>query len=250
MSPPWRPRAGRSSPWRPPGSRCSRARPCATSRTCSGPGHLAQLAKILDDPEASRQRPLRRARPAEERQHRRRGVLPVPGHRHRHRRSARRANTSSPAAATRPSRAGSSTPTRPPTCATRSSPRWTCTRRSTPATTCRRRSSSTPPTGDAYKLLFMAKGGGSANKSYLYQETKACSTRRACWRFVDQKLRTLGTAACPPYHLAIVIGGTSAEYALKTAKLASRATSTPPRPRATRSAAASATAPRGRRCSR
>ncbi len=72
-----------------------------------------------------------------------------------------------------------------------------------------------------YKFLFMAKGGGSANKSYLYQETKAVLTEAAMMRFLDEKLRSLGTAACPPYHLAIVIGGTSAEFALKTAKYAS-----------------------------
>ena len=73
----------------------------------------------------------------------------------------------------------------------------------------------------AYKFLFMAKGGGSANKSYLYQETKAILNEEAMLRFLDDKLRSLGTAACPPYHLAIVIGGTSAEFALKTAKYAS-----------------------------
>ena len=75
--------------------------------------------------------------------------------------------------------------------------------------------------GDAYKFLFMAKGGGSANKSYLYQETKALLNPDSLLKFIERKLRGLGTAACPPYHLAIVIGGTSAEYALKTAKLAS-----------------------------
>jgi fumarate hydratase, class I len=75
--------------------------------------------------------------------------------------------------------------------------------------------------GDAYKLLFMAKGGGSANKSYLYQETKALLNPESLLTFIDQKLRGLGTAACPPYHLAVVIGGTSAEYTLKVAKLAS-----------------------------
>jgi len=75
--------------------------------------------------------------------------------------------------------------------------------------------------GDTYKLLFMAKGGGSANKSYLYQETKALLNPTSLLKFMDEKLRSLGTAACPPYHLAIVIGGTSAEYALKTAKYAS-----------------------------
>ena len=75
--------------------------------------------------------------------------------------------------------------------------------------------------GDAYKFLFMAKGGGSANKSYLFQETKAVLNPASMMRFLDEKLRTLGTAACPPYHLAVVVGGTSAEYALKTAKYAS-----------------------------
>ena len=75
--------------------------------------------------------------------------------------------------------------------------------------------------GDAYKFLFMAKGGGSANKSYLYQETKALLNPERLLAFLEEKMRALGTAACPPYHLAIVIGGTSAEYALKTAKLAS-----------------------------
>jgi fumarate hydratase, class I len=75
--------------------------------------------------------------------------------------------------------------------------------------------------GDAYKFLFMAKGGGSANKSYLYQETKALLNPDSLLKFVEAKIRSLGTAACPPYHLAIVIGGTSAEQTLKTAKLAS-----------------------------
>ncbi|MEU8512300.1 fumarate hydratase [Kitasatospora sp. NPDC048722] len=75
--------------------------------------------------------------------------------------------------------------------------------------------------GDAYKFLFMAKGGGSANKSYLYQETKAILNEASMLSFLEQKIRSLGTAACPPYHLAIVIGGTSAEFALKTAKYAS-----------------------------
>jgi fumarate hydratase class I len=74
---------------------------------------------------------------------------------------------------------------------------------------------------DAYKFLFMAKGGGSANKSYLYQETKALLNPTRMMQFLEEKLRLIGTAACPPYHLAVVIGGTSAEFALKTAKLAS-----------------------------
>jgi fumarate hydratase, class I len=75
--------------------------------------------------------------------------------------------------------------------------------------------------GSDYKFLFMAKGGGSANKSYLYQETKAVLSPGRMATFLEEKIRSLGTAACPPYHLAIVIGGTSAEFALKTAKYAS-----------------------------
>jgi fumarate hydratase class I len=72
-----------------------------------------------------------------------------------------------------------------------------------------------------YKFLFMAKGGGSANKSFLFQETKAVLNPQRLLQFLDEKIRSLGTAACPPYHLAVVIGGTSAEFALKTAKYAS-----------------------------
>jgi fumarate hydratase class I len=75
--------------------------------------------------------------------------------------------------------------------------------------------------GDAYKFLFIAKGGGSANKTYLFQETKAVLNSDTLVDFLTEKMRTLGTAACPPYHLAFVIGGTSAEFNLKTVKLAS-----------------------------
>jgi len=75
--------------------------------------------------------------------------------------------------------------------------------------------------GDAYKFLFITKGGGSANKSVLYQETRAILSPKALMSWLDEKLRGLGTAACPPYHLAVVLGGTSAEFALDTAKLAS-----------------------------
>jgi fumarate hydratase, class I len=75
--------------------------------------------------------------------------------------------------------------------------------------------------GDAYKFLFMAKGGGSANKSYLYQETKALLNEATLLPWIFDKMQSLGTSACPPYHLAVVIGGTSAEFAVETAKLAS-----------------------------
>ncbi|MEM9467276.1 MAG: fumarate hydratase, partial [Actinomycetota bacterium] len=75
--------------------------------------------------------------------------------------------------------------------------------------------------GDSYEFLFMAKGGGSANKSFLFQKTKALLNETSMVDFLDESLRSIGTSACPPYHLALVVGGTSAEYALKTAKYAS-----------------------------
>jgi fumarate hydratase class I len=75
--------------------------------------------------------------------------------------------------------------------------------------------------GDEYELLFVAKGGGSANKTFLYQETKALLNPESLLRFVADKVASIGTSACPPYHLALVIGGTSAEFTLKTVKLAS-----------------------------
>jgi len=74
---------------------------------------------------------------------------------------------------------------------------------------------------DEYNFLFIAKGGGSANKSFLYQETKAILNPKSFMSWLDEKLRSLGTSACPPYHLVVVIGGTSAEYTVKAAKLAS-----------------------------
>lgn len=80
---------------------------------------------------------------------------------------------------------------------------------------------SAPGTDPRYDFLFMAKGGGSANKTFLYQETKAVLNPNRLAKFLDEKLRSLGTAACPPYHLAIVVGGLSAEHNLKVAKLAS-----------------------------
>ena len=69
--------------------------------------------------------------------------------------------------------------------------------------------------GETYKLMFMSKGGGSANKSFLFQETRALLNPASLRAFIDEKLRMIGTAACPPYHLAIVIGGTSAEYTVE-----------------------------------
>ena len=78
-----------------------------------------------------------------------------------------------------------------------------------------------------YEFLFMAKGGGSANKTFLYQETKAVLNPKRLARFLDEKLRSLGTAACPPYHLAIVVGGMSAEFNLRSRSSPPPATSTP-----------------------
>ena len=75
--------------------------------------------------------------------------------------------------------------------------------------------------GNSYEFLFMAKGGGSANKSFLFQKTKALLNEESLLDFLDESLRAVGTSACPPYHLALVVGGTSAEFNLKTAKLAS-----------------------------
>ena len=75
--------------------------------------------------------------------------------------------------------------------------------------------------GNEYKFLFVAKGGGSANKTYLYQQTKALLNEASLLEFVKQNIKSIGTSACPPYHLALVIGGTSAEFNLKTVKLAS-----------------------------
>ncbi|KER27543.1 hypothetical protein T265_13772, partial [Opisthorchis viverrini] len=75
--------------------------------------------------------------------------------------------------------------------------------------------------GNEYNFLFIAKGGGSANKTFLYQQTKALLNPEKLYAFINEKIKTLGTAACPPYHLAVVVGGTSAEMTLKTVKLAS-----------------------------
>jgi len=75
--------------------------------------------------------------------------------------------------------------------------------------------------GNAYNFLFIAKGGGSANKTYLYQQTKALLNPKSLMKFLEDNIKTIGTSACPPYHLAIVVGGLSAEQTLKTVKLAS-----------------------------
>ena len=125
-------------------------------------------------------------------------------------------------AATKPrSRAALPRPFGKRICAIANWRRWTCFKRPIPKTNLPAQIEIYAAQGDAYKFMFMAKGGGSANKSLLFQETKALLNPERLRDFIDQRLRELGTAACPPYHLALVIGGTSAEYTLKTAKLAS-----------------------------
>ena len=104
--------------------------------------------------------------------------------------------------------------------------------------------------GMEYRFLMIAKGGGSANKTYLFQETKALLNPASLVKYLSEKMRTLGTAACPPYHLAFVIGGTSAEACLKTVKLASAGRSTTCRRRAAGRARPSATSSSRRSCSR
>ena len=104
--------------------------------------------------------------------------------------------------------------------------------------------------GDAYKFLFVAKGGGSANKTYLFQETKALLNPASLEAFLVEKMKTLGTAACPPYHIVFVVGGTSAEACLKTVKLASTGYYDAFRRPGTSPAARSATPSSRRSCSR
>ena len=207
------------------------------------PGHLASLQIDRRRPGSERQRQVRRLRLPQERQHRgRRRAADVPGHRHRHHHGQEGPADLDRRATTRPrSRRARATPISSATCAIRSSRPSPCSRRGTRARTCRRRSRSTPRARTPYKLLFIAKGGGSANKSFLFQATPSILTHDRLIAFLKEKVLTLGTAACPPYHLAIVIGGTSAELTLKTVKLASAAISTTCRPRARRTATPSAT---------
>ena len=121
----------------------------------------------------------------------------------------------------RRSRTASSMRTSSATSDTRSWLRSTCIPRRTPDRTCPAQIEIYAEPGDEYELLFIAKGGGSANKTFLYQETKALLNPASLLAFVEAQLKTIGTSACPPYHLALVVGGTSAEFTLKTVKLAS-----------------------------
>ena len=186
------------------------------------PAHLRQLRSILDDPEASPNDRFVASDLLAQRVHRgRRRAADVPGHRDRDRgRQARSAG-----ADRRPRRGAHRA--RVYDAYTKLNLRYS---QLAPLTMWEERNTGTnlpaqielqATDGAEYKFLFMAKGGGSANKSYLYQETKAVLNPTRMAAFLDEKLRALGTAACPPYHLAIVVGGTSAEFALKTAKYAS-----------------------------
>ena len=174
-------------------------------------------------PRGVAERPLRGARAAAQRLHRGRPrAAGVPGHRHRDRHG--------PQGRARPDLRGRSGTTLSQGVFdayeqrnlrySQMAPRSTCTPRRTPARTCRRRSRSTPSRGTSTSCCSSPRGAGSANKSFLYQETKALLNPASLLRFVEAKLKTIGTAACPPYHLALVVGGTSAEFTLKTLKLA------------------------------
>jgi fumarate hydratase class I len=169
------------------------------------PGHLQQLRAIWDDPEASDNDRFVAYSSSRTPTCRRDGAPVLPGHRHRDRDGQEGPGRLHRPATTRRPLARHLRPTPRPTSATASSRRSTCTRRSTPRRTCPRSSTSTPP-GDEYNFLFITKGGGSANKTFLFQETKALLNPKSSWPS-SSKIK-LGTAACPPYHLAVVIGGT------------------------------------------
>ncbi len=221
------------------------ARRCATSRTCCGPATSRSCRKILDDPEASPNDQLRRARAAEERQHRRRRrAAHVPGHRHRdrdgqegpvrlHRR--RRRGGASRAASSRPT---STSNLRYSQMAPLDMYKEMNTGTNLPA-----QIEIYATDGDAYKFLFMAKGGGSANKSYLFQETKALLNPESLLTFLDAEdphARHRGLPAVPPRHRRSAAPRPSTRS--RTAKLASaRYLDTLPTTRQRRWATASAT---------
>ena len=162
-------------------------------------------------------------RAAEERVHRGGRHPPVvPGHRHRDREGQEgraRAHRRRRPRGDRPR--ASSRPTPRTTCATRRWRRSPCTRRRTPARTCRPRSRSRRSTATRTSSCSWPRAAARPTRACCSRRRRRCSTPTSLMRWLDEKLRTLGTAACPPYHLALVIGGTSAEQTLKTAKLAS-----------------------------
>ena len=221
-------------------------------RTCCARGTSRSSRKILDDPEASRQRPLRRARAAHEREHRRGPrAARLPGHRHRDRdRLQGRGRLHRRRRRARRSRAGSTTPTSSATCATRRWRRSTCTREKNTGTNLPAQIEIYAEPGDEYHLLFLAKGGGSANKTFLYQETKALLNPESLLRFVgreDPHARHLGVPALPPGARDRRDLGRAHAQDREAREL--RATSTTCPPAATSSAARSATARSRSRCS-
>ena len=185
-------------------------------------GHLEGWAAVLDDPAASANDRFVAAAPAEKRRtFGRRRSAALPGHRHRHGRRLSRGNRCSPAATTRRnSKPASAKPTPRGTCGFRKPRRFRCSRSGTRAIICPPRSTFTRLPGEEYQFLFVAKGGGSSNKTSLFQETKALLNEESFTKFLREKVRALGVAACPPYHLGLVVGGTSPEFNLKMLKLA------------------------------
>ena len=194
------------------------------------PSHLAQLAQGARRPRGHRERPLRRPDDAPERLRvGRHGAAELPGHRHGDRHGQEGPTGLDPGRSDgstrrrrggpRPGRVPHLHRDQPALLPGRADHR--CTRRSTPGSNLPAQIDLSAVDGDAYNFLTITKGGGSANKTFLFQETKALLNPTSLLEFIDDKIRTLGTSACPPYHLAIVIGGTSAEMNLKTVKLAS-----------------------------
>ncbi len=187
------------------------------------PAHQQQVADILNDPEASENDKYVALQFLRNSDIAAKGILPTCQDTSAPRSSwVKKASACGPTAAMKPPwRRGCTTPISRTTCATRRTRRWICIKRLTLAPTCSAQIDLYATDGDEYKFLCIAKGGGSANKTYLYQETKALITPAKLKNYLVEKMRTLGTAACPPYHIAFVIGGTSAEATLKTVKLAS-----------------------------
>ena len=187
------------------------------------PKHQRQVAAILEDPEASpNDRFMATALLRERRRRREVRAAVLPGHRHGDGRRRGRASRSGRARTTRRfSRRESGRPTPGRTSATPRPRALTMYDEINTGDNLPAQIDIYATPGRDYRFLFVAKGGGSANKTYLFQETKALLNPASLERFLVEKMKTLGTAACPPYHVAFVVGGTSAEACLKTVKLAS-----------------------------
>ncbi len=186
------------------------------------PGHLQQLRNILDDAEASANDRYVALELLKNANISAGGVLPMCQDTGTAIVMAKKGQAVDRRRRRGSDRQGPSTrPTPRPTCAIRRSRRWSMFKEVQTGTNLPAQIDIYATDGDAYKFLFVAKGGGSANKTYLHQQTPAVLNEASLLKFLDTQIRTLGTAACPPYHLAIVVGGTSAEMNLKTVKLAS-----------------------------